>query len=78
MPGAKLALALSERVAAGAETLADLAAGTTARQAAQAASKRLRRAKAEASDVAIKVPTLAAPNAPAAAAPLPRRRRAAG
>ncbi len=57
MPGAKLALALSERVASGADKLADVAAGAKAKKAAKAAGKRVRTAKAEATDVAAEVKT---------------------
>jgi len=52
LPGAQVALALSERVALGADKLADVAGAGTARRAARAAGKRVRRAKAEAADVA--------------------------
>lgn len=51
MPGAKVALAVSERVASGADKLADVAAGAQARKAAKTAGKRVRTAKAEATDV---------------------------
>jgi hypothetical protein len=52
LPGAQVALALSERVASGADKLADVAGAGTARRTARAAGKRVRRAKAEAADVA--------------------------
>ncbi len=54
LPGAQVALALSERVASGADKLADVAGAGTARRSARAAGKRLRRAKVEASDAATK------------------------
>ncbi len=50
LPGAKVALALSERVASGADKLAEVAAGAQAKGAAKVAGKRVR--KAEATDVA--------------------------
>lgn len=55
MPGAQVALAVSERVASGADKLADLAGATRAKRAAKAAGKRVRRAKADASDVVAEV-----------------------
>ena len=61
MPGARLALAVSERVASGADKLADVAAGAKANKAnkankaVKAAGKRVRTAKAEATDVAAEV-----------------------
>lgn len=55
LPGAQVALALSERVASGADKLADVAGAGTARRAARSAGKRVRRAKAEASDAATAV-----------------------
>ena len=51
LPGAQVALALSERVAAGADKLAAVAAGAKAGRAAKTARKRVRTAKAEAADV---------------------------
>ena len=51
LPGAQVALALSERVAAGADKLAAAAAGAKAGRAAKTARKRVRTAKAEATDV---------------------------
>lgn len=53
MPGAKVALALSERVASGARKLADVAAGAQAAKVAKAPSKRVRKGvrKAQATDV---------------------------
>jgi hypothetical protein len=57
LPGAQVALALSERVASGADKLADVAGAGTARRTARAAGKRVRRAKAEAADVAATVAT---------------------
>jgi hypothetical protein len=52
MPGAHVALAVSERVASGADKLADVAGASTATgRAARAAGKRVRRAKADAADV---------------------------
>ena len=55
LPGAKLGLVLSERVASGADKLADVAAGAQAKKAAKTAGKRVRRAQAEATDVAAEV-----------------------
>ena len=54
LPGAQVALALSERVASGADKLADVAGGARATKAAKAAGKR-RSAKAEATDVVAEV-----------------------
>ncbi len=51
LPGAQVALALSERLASGADKLADVAGGAQAKQAVKAAGKRIRRAKAEATEV---------------------------
>lgn len=48
MPGAKVALAVSARVASGADKLAEVAAGAPARKAAKHAGKRVRKAKAKA------------------------------
>lgn len=47
MPGAKVALAVSARVASGADKLAEVAAGAPARKAAKLAGKRVRKAKAK-------------------------------
>ncbi len=51
LPGAQVALALSERVASGADKLAEVAGATSATgRAARAAGKRMRRAKADAAE----------------------------
>lgn len=56
LPGAQVALALSERVASGAEKLADVAGGAKSTKATKAAGKR-RGAKADATDVVAEVKT---------------------
>jgi len=82
LPGAQVALALSERLASGADKLADVAGGNQAKQAVKSAGKRIRRAKAEATEVvadAVAKPTKTAKTAntrkavkPATAAKAPK------